>query len=238
MSVLVWDEIGKKTYETGVKKGVLYVQNSDGSYEKGVAWNGLSKVSEKPTGAESNAVYADDIKYLNLVSTEEFEATIEAYTYPEEFEKCDGIASPVKGVSIGQQRRSNFAFSYVTTVGNDTEGTDYGYKIHIVYGATASPSEKSYETINDSPEAISFSWEIKTTPVPVTGFKPTATFTIDSKKTDAEKLKKLEEKLYGSENGEPTVLMPDEIISLFKEESAGSDQNPDPNPDPDQNPTP
>lgn len=196
MSKLVWDQTGERLYETGVKNGVLYIP-TNGVYDKGVAWNGLTAVTESPSGAEATALYADDIKYLSLMSTEEFGATVEAYTYPDEFAQCDGSASLAKGASIGQQPRKTFGLSYKTTVGNDVDGNDYGYKLHLIYGALAAPSEKAYSTINDSPEAITFSWEITTTPVNVTGYKPTASITIDSTKADAEKLAALEKILYG-----------------------------------------
>lgn len=220
MAKLVWDEAGKHIYETGVSKGVLYVMsNTPGTYEKGVAWNGLSSVSESPTGAEVSAIYADNIKYLNLMSREEFEGSIEAYTYPDEFMACDGSASPenAKGFVVGQQDRKTFAFCYQTKVGNDLN-PEAGYKIHIIYGALASPSERSYETVNDSPEAMTFSWDITTTPVAVTGFKPTAHVELDSTKIDKTKLEKIEAKLYGTDepSGEPTLLMPDEIIGMLK----------------------
>ena len=220
MAKLVWDEAGKHIYETGVSKGVLYVMsNTPGTYEKGVAWNGLSSVSESPTGAEVSAIYADNIKYLNLMSREEFEGSIEAYTYPDEFMACDGSASPenAKGFIVGQQDRKTFAFCYQTKVGNDLN-PEAGYKIHIIYGALASPSERSYETVNDSPEAMTFSWDITTTPVAVTGFKPTAHVELDSTKIDKTKLEKIEAKLYGTDepSGEPTLLMPDEIIGMLK----------------------
>lgn len=198
MSKLIWDKTGERFYETGVKQGVLYPQVS-GAYPKGVAWNGLTAVTESPSGAEATALYADDTKYLNLYSAEEFGATIEAYTYPDEFAKCDGSASLAAGVIVGQQTRQAFGLCYRTTLGNDTEMGDYGYKLHIIYGAMASPSEKAYATINDSPEAITFSWEVTTTPVNVKGFKPTATITIDSTKVDAKKLTDLEEILYGKD---------------------------------------
>lgn len=214
MSKLIWDASGERLYETGVKQGVLYVMGSNG-YGNGVAWNGLTAITESPSGAESTPLYADDIKYLDLRSTEEFGATIEAYTYPDEFAACDGSASLADGVSIGQQARKMFGLCYRTTVGNDTEGTDHGYKLHLIYGATASPSEKAYETINDSPEAITFSWEITTTPVSVTGFKPTASITIDSTKADPTCLAALEAKLYGGENSEPTLPLPDEVKTLM-----------------------
>lgn len=214
MSKLTWDASGERLYETGVKQGVLYVMNSN-SYGNGVAWNGLTAITESPSGAESTPLYADDIKYLDLRSTEEFGATIEAYTYPDEFAACDGSASLADGVSIGQQARKMFGLCYRTTVGNDTDGTDHGYKLHLIYGATASPSEKAYETINDSPEAITFSWEITTTPVSVTGFKPTASITIDSTKADPTCLAALEEKLYGGESTEPTLPLPDEVKTIM-----------------------
>ena len=219
MAKLVWDEAGKHIYETGVSKGVLYVMSdTPGTYEKGVAWNGLSSVSESPTGAEVSAIYADNIKYLNLMSREEFEGSIEAYTYPDEFMACDGSASPedAKGFIVGQQDRKTFAFCYQTKVGTDLN-PEAGYKIHIIYGALASPSERSYETVNDSPEAMTFSWDITTTPVAVTGFKPTAHVELDSTKIDKTKLEKIEAKLYGTDepSGEPTLLMPDEIIGML-----------------------
>lgn len=216
MAKLVWDNTGDRLYETGVKNGVLYPVGEGGTYPKGVAWNGLTAVTESPSGAEATALYADDIKYLNLLSTEEFGATIEAYTYPEEFAQCDGSASIAKGVSIGQQARKTFGLSYKTTLGNDVDGNDYGYKLHLIYGALAAPSEKSYATINDSPEAITFSWEITTTPVNVTGFKPTASITIDSTKANSEKLAALEKILYGDTETEARLPLPDEIAELMK----------------------
>ncbi len=215
MAKLVWDQTGERYYETGVKYGVLYPQAAGGEYPNGVAWNGLTAVTESPSGAEANPMYADDIKYLNLMSVEEFGATVEAYTYPEEFEECDGSASIATGVTIGQQPRKAFGLCYRTTLGNDTEGTDHGYKLHLIYGALAAPSEKAYATINDSPEAITFSWELTTTPVNVTGHKPTASVTIDSTKTDKAKLEALEAILYGSESEEPRLPLPDEIITLM-----------------------
>ena len=214
MAKLIWDATGERFYETGVKQGVLYVQEA-GAYPKGVAWNGLTAVTESPSGAEATALYADDVKYLNLMSAEEFGATIEAYTYPEEFEACDGSVSIATGVSIGQQKRKTFGLCYRTTLGNDTDGSDYGYKLHLIYGALAAPSEKAYATINDSPEAITFSWELTTTPVNVTGHKPTACITIDSTKVDAEKLTALEDILYGTESEEARMPLPDEIITLM-----------------------
>ena len=211
MSRLQWDKTGEHFYETGVRMGVLYVQNSNGTYQNGVAWNGLTAVTESPSGAEATAIYADDIKYLNLYSVEEFGATIEAYTYPDAFAQCDGSASPVTGMNIGQQSRKSFGFCYRTALGNDVSAEDYGYKIHIMYGCKVSPSEKSYQTINDSPEAITFSWEVTTTPVDVSGYKPTACVIIDSTKCDSEKLAALEATLYGDENGSATLPTPDQI---------------------------
>ena len=216
MATITWDQTGTRYFETGVDHGVLYVAKADGSgYETGVAWNGLTTVTESPSGAETSASYADNMKYLNLTSAEDFGATIEAYTYPNEFELCDGTADVATGVTIGQQSRRKFAFSYRTRKGNDVVGDSYGYDIHIIYGAQAQPSEKAYATVNDSPEAISFSWEISTTPVNVTGYNPTALIKIDSTKTDPTKLKSLEDKLYGTASEEPTLLLPDEIIALI-----------------------
>jgi hypothetical protein len=215
MPKLIWDEAGKRLYETGVRKGVLYPQDASGAYPKGVAWNGLTAVTESPSGAEATALYADDTKYLNLMSAEEFGATIEAYTYPDEFAACDGSAELAIGVNIGQQARKPFGLVYQTALGNDTEGESHGYKLHIIYGATASPSEKAYQTINDSPEAITFSWEVKTAPVPVTGHKPTASLTIDSTKVDAAKLATLEKKLFGDTATEASLPLPDEIATIF-----------------------
>ena len=216
MAKLVWDEIGKRVYETGVRNGVVYVQGENGEYQKGVAWNGLTAVTESPSGAEPTALYADDIKYLELFSAEEFGATIEAYTYPEEFEACDGSASLGNGVTIGQQDRKAFGLCYRTVVGNDVKGNEHGYKLHLVYGAKAKPSEKAYATVNDSPEAVTFSWEVTTTPVNVAGFKPTASVTIDSTKIQPDKLKAIEDKLYGTQDQEPTLLLPDEIAQIVK----------------------
>lgn len=216
MAKLVWDNTGDRLYETGVKNGVLYPIDEGGTYPKGVAWNGLTAVTESPSGAEATPLYADDIKYLNLISNEEFGATIEAYTYPDEFAECDGSASIATGVNIGQQSRKTFGLSYKTTLGNDVDGNAYGYKLHLIYGALAAPSEKSYATINDSPEAITFSWEVSTTPVNVAGFKPTACVTIDSTKADAEKLAALEKILYGDESNEARLPLPDEIAELMK----------------------
>ena len=222
MAKLVWDKTGERFYETGVKQGVLYIP-TEGVYSKGVAWNGLTAVTESPSGAEATALYADDIKYLNLLSTEEFGATIEAYTYPDEFAACDGSAELTKGVTIGQQKRSTFGLCYKTTIGNDTDGNDHGYKLHIIYGALATPSEKAYSTINDSPDAVTFSWEITTTPVNVAGQKPTASLVIDSTKADKTKLEALEAILYGKDptseeahdGVEPRLPLPDEIKTLM-----------------------
>ena len=215
MSKIVWDQTGERLYETGVKRGVLYVQDSGGTYPKGVAWNGLTAVTESPSGAEATPLYADDIKYLNLISTEELGGTIEAYTYPDEFAECDGSASIATGVYIGQQSRKTFGMCYTTTVGNDVDSNAHGYKLHLIYGALASPSEKAYSTINDSPEAITFSWEFSTTPVNVTGFKPTANIVIDSTKATPEKLAALEKILYGDTEVEPRLPLPDEVAQVM-----------------------
>lgn len=220
MARLEWDADSKRLYEVGVDRGVLYPRNAeDGKYGAGVAWNGLTGVTESPSGAEPTDLYADNIKYLSMRSAETFGATIEAYTYPPEFEPCDGSASLTEGVSIGQQDRVPFGLSYRTLVGNDAKGQGYGYKIHVIYGCTASPSEKPYQTVNDSPEAITFSWEVNATPVNVTGFKPTACVVIDSTKVAPEKLQKLEAALYGDSTGDgPKLLMPDEIKALIETE--------------------
>lgn len=215
MAKIVWDESGKRLYETGVKNGVLYIQDENGAYNKGVAWNGLTAVTESPSGAEATPLYADDIKYLELLSAEEFGATIEAYTYPEEFEACDGSASLGTGVTIGQQDRKTFGLCYRTVLGNDVKSNEYGYKLHLIYGAKAAPSEKGYQTINDSPEAITFSWEVTTTPVNVAGFKPTASVTIDSTKIKPEKLKTIEDMLYGTESVEAKLPLPDELKTIL-----------------------
>lgn len=226
MARLTWDKTGERFYETGVKQGVLYPIQEGGVYTKGVAWNGLTAVTESPSGAEATALYADDIKYLNLMSNEEFGATIEAYTYPDEFADCDGSAALATGVMIGQQKRKTFGLCYKTTLGNDTDNNDYGYKLHLIYGCLAAPSEKAYATINDSPEAITFSWEVSTTPVNVAdangkSFKPTSQITIDSTKANAANLKKLEDILYGSdadsEDGTPgpRLPLPDEVATIF-----------------------
>lgn len=218
MSRITWDDTGKRLYETGVKMGVLYPIQEGGLYSKGVAWNGLITVTESPSGAEATALYADDIKYLNLLSNEEFGATIEAYTYPDEFAECDGSASLATGVMIGQQKRKTFGLCYRTALGNDVDGNDYGYKLHLVYGCLAAPSEKGFSSINDSPEAITFSWEVSTTPVSVTGFKPTSQITIDSTKVSAEKLSALEDILYGKAGDEatgPRLPLPNEVATLM-----------------------
>lgn len=220
MAKLIWDKTGERYYETGVKYGVLYPQSKEGTYPAGVAWNGLTAVTESPSGAEATALYADDMKYLNLYSAEEFGATIEAYTYPDEFAECDGSAELTPGVSIGQQDRKSFGFSYRTALGNDVDGSDHGYKLHLIYGCKAAPSERAFATINDSPEAITFSWEVTSTPVSVTGFKPTSCITIDSTKVDAEKLAALEKILYGDAETEARLPLPDEVATLMKTEVA------------------
>lgn len=215
MTKLAWDVIGERLYETGVRKGVLYPQDPSGTYPLGVAWNGLTAVTESPSGAEANPIYADDTKYLNLVSAEEFGATVEAYTYPDEFSVCDGSASLGTGISIGQQSRRSFGLAYRTALGNDIEGEEYGYKLHLIYGALAAPSEKAYATINDSPEAITFSWELSTIPVTVTDKKPTACLTIDSTKADETILAALEDMLYGTDNAAPYLPLPDAVAAMF-----------------------
>lgn len=234
MSALVWDATGQRFYETGVSHGVLYPQKSDGTYNSGVAWNGLTGVTESPDGAEPNDIYADNIKYASIRSAETFGGTIEAFTYPDEFAECDGSYTVVPGVYIGQQSRKPFGFCYRTEVGNDTQSEeDDGYKLHIIYNATASPSEKSYETINDSPDAITFSWEITTTPVPVTGKKPTSQITIDTTKLDATgkaNLKTLEATLYGGENTEPTLPSPDRVMAIMTATNDSDDEGDDTNP--------
>lgn len=220
---LTWDKVGERLYETGVDQGVLYLPDVSGAYDTGFAWNGLTGVSESPSGAESNKQYADNRVYLNLVSAEEFGATIEAFTYPDEFAQCDGTASPETGIYLGQQGRRVFGLSYRTRLGNDIDGSDYGYKLHLIYGALAAPSERGYTTINDTPEALTLSWEVSTTPVdvpgtnPVTGkpFKPTASLTIDSTKVDATALTALEDFLYGTAGTDPRLPLPAEVIALF-----------------------
>ena len=220
MARIIWDQTGSRIYETGVDRGVLYPINVEGKYSPGVAWNGLSNVSESPSGAEATAIYADNIKYLSLTSAEDFGATIEAYTYPPEFGECDGSASITEGVTIGQQERKTFGFSYRTLIGNDVDGNEHGYKIHLVYGCKASPSERSYGTVSDSPEAITMSWEITTTPVNVTNFKPTAHLVIDSTIVSAAALTAIEEKLYGgTEDAE--LPLPDEVLTIITTADAG-----------------
>lgn len=219
MAALVWDKTGERFYETGVDRGVLYVQGANGQYEDGVAWNGLTAVTEKPDGAEPNDLYADNIKYASLRSAETYGATIEAFMYPEEFAQCDGSASVSNGVYIGQQTRKPFGFCYRTMKGNDTAtDTDDGYVLHIIYNATASPTEKNHETVNDSPDAMSMSWDLDTTPVAFethSNLKPTATITIDSTKCDATALKTLEDTLYGSASASPSLPTPDQIVTMF-----------------------
>ena len=215
MSKLVWDQSGKRLYETGVDHGVLYPIQTGGVYSKGVAWNGLTAVTESPSGADVNDIYADNMKYLGLVGAEKFGATVEAYTYPDEFAECDGSVELVKGATIGQQNRKVFGIVYRTVIGNDVDGNEHGYKLHLIYGATAAPSEKAYNTINEDPEAITFSWELSTTPVNVTGHKPTASLTIDSTKADPTKLAELEKILFGDTETEPRLPLPDEIAQLL-----------------------
>lgn len=214
MPAIKWDQTGERLYETGVDHGVLYIPDATNKYVGGVAWNGLTAVTESPSGAEPNPQYADNIKYLNLISVEEFGGTIEAFTYPEEFEQCDGTASLAPGVTIGQQARKTFGLSYRTLVGNDVDATDHGYKIHLIYGAMAAPSEKAYATVNDSPEAITFSWELTTTAVEVSGHKPTASLTVDSTKASEAGLAALEAVLYGTESEDARLPLPDEVLTL------------------------
>lgn len=216
MAKLVFNNVGERLFETGVKNGVLYVMGDDGAYENGVVWNGLTAITESPSGAETTPLYADDVKYVVIYAAEEFGATVEAYTYPEEFEQCDGSAAISEGITIGQQTRKSFGMCYRTSVGNDVQGQDFGYKIHIIYGAKAAPSEKSYSTVNDSPEAVTFSWELSTVPVPVEGHNPTATMVIDSTRVPADKMALIEAKLYGSEEAEATLPLPNEILELIK----------------------
>lgn len=215
MTQLIWDKVGERIYETGVDHGVLYLPNGSGVYNTGHAWNGLVSISESPSGAEATPTYADNIKYLNLVSAEEFGATIEAYTYPNEFAQCDGTVAPTAGIFIGQQTRKTFGLAYRTRIGNDIDAADHGYKLHLIYGALAAPTEKAYTTINDSPEAITFSWEISTTPVNVPGFKPTASLTIDSTKVSATDLADLETLLYGTVGVDPQLPTPAAVIAIF-----------------------
>lgn len=215
MAQLTWDNVGERVYETGVDHGVLFLPDNTGDYVTGVAWNGLVTVTESPSGAEANPQYADNTKYLNLVSAEDFGGTIEAFTYPDEFAQCDGTATPSPGVAVSQQSRKTFGLVYRTRVGNDLEGADAGYKLHLVYGAQASPSEKAYSTINDSPEALTFSWEFTTTSVPVPGLKPTAVITIDSTKANATSLEALEDQLFGTVGGDPRLPTPAEVLAFF-----------------------
>lgn len=215
MTALIWDAVGERMYETGVDHGVLYLQNPGGDYDTGFAWNGLVTVTESPTGAEATALYADNIKYLNIQSVEEFGATVEAYTYPDEFAECDGSATPEDGVMVGQQPRRPFGLSYRTRMGNDVLGTAYGYKLHLIYGAVAAPSEKAYSTINDTPEAITFSWEVSTTPATMEGFSPTASIIIDSTKVAPADLAELEDFLYGTVGTDPSLPSPDAVLAIF-----------------------
>ena len=215
MTALQWDQTGERLYETGIDRGVLYKPDENGNYDTGFAWNGLTTVTESPTGAEATPTYADNIVYANLFSVERWAGTIEAYTYPDEFAECDGSSEAQIGVFVGQQPRKSFGFAYRTIVGNDVENNEFGYKLHLVYGATASPSEKAYATINDSPEMINFSWELTTIPVQVTGMKPTASITIDSTNVDADALTALELILYGTTGVDPALPLPDAVLALF-----------------------
>ena len=219
MAVIKWDSTGERFFEMGVKKGVLYPIDNEGNYTKGVAWNGLTSVAETPDGAEATDLYADDIKYASFRSAEKFGGTVEAYMFPDEWYECDGSAELAPGVYLGQQTRKKFGMSYVTQIGNDVQGDGFGYKLHLVYGATASPSERTYESINDSPDAITFSWDFETTPVDVAGHKPTSLITINSLKADPAKLQALEAILYGAESQEPRLPMPDEVYTLMKSSS-------------------
>lgn len=221
MAKLEWDKSGEHFYETGVDHCALYLQSTTGTYPKGVVWNGITSVSESPSGAEATSLYADNIKYLSMTSVEEFGATVEAYTYPAEFAECDGSASPKNGVMIGQQERKSFGLCYRTRIGNDIDNDSHGYKLHLIYGCKATPSEKSYSTVNDSPEAMTMSWTLSTTPVNVTGLKPTASLVIDSTKIKKEDLDAIEAKLYGSETEEASLPLPDEILALITDASAG-----------------
>lgn len=216
MAKLVWDKTGERYYETGVRKGVLYPLNEQGKYTPGVAWNGLTSVTQNPSGAEANKQYADDINYLNLTSAEEFAATIEAFQYPEEFAECDGSKEVAPGVYMDQQERKTFGFCYRTVLGNDTKGESYGYKLHLIYGLKASPTQKQHQTINNNPEATAMSWEVNSTPVEVADSKPTSVIHIDSTRVDAAKLATLETKLYGDDNAEPELPMPNEVIAMLQ----------------------
>lgn len=226
MAKIEWDKTGEHKYETGVDHAVLYIRDKSGAYANGYAWNGVTSISESPSGAESSAQYADNMKYLNLISAEEFGATIEAFTYPDEFAQCNGEVEVAPGVNIGQQKRSTFGLSYRTKTGDDVNGQDKFYKLHLVYGCTASPSERAYATINESPEAMSFSWELNTNPEPVKGhndMKPTSLITIDSREVDKAKLTRIEEVLYGTDEVEPRLPLPDEIISMLSDTSGVSE---------------
>lgn len=220
MTALTWDNVGERLYETGVDRGVLFIPDESGDYGSGVAWNGLTQVAENPSGAAATPQFADNIKYLNLISHEDFGATIDAFTYPEEFAQCDGTAVPQPGLAVGQQGRKVFGLCYRTRVGNDIDGTDHGYKLHMVYGAQAAPSARAYATINDQPAAIAFSWAVTTTPVQVSGLKPTALLTVDSTLVDAGDLAALEAVLYGDEATDPRLPLPDEVIAMFTGEVA------------------
>lgn len=215
---ITWDEIGERLYETGVKQAVLYPMSDEGAYDKGVAWNGVTAINENPSGAETTDLYANDSLYASLQSAEKYGCTIEAYTYPDEFEECDGTKEIAPGVTIGQQARKSFGLSYRTTIGNDVKGADYGYKLHLMYGGKATPSEKSHGTINESPEAATFSWEVNTTPVNVDGFKPTSKLTIDSTKVVAEKMAAIEKILYGSDEADARLPLPAEVAEILKSE--------------------
>ena len=214
MAKLTWDVTGERRYETGVDRAVLYPMAA-GKYVAGVAWSGLTGVTESPSGAEANPFYADNIKYLNIMSAEEFGGTIEAYMYPDEFAECNGEGALATGVNIGQQSRKAFGMCYRTIIGNDTDGNDFGYKLHLIYGAQVSPSERGYQTVSDSPEPTTMSWEFTTTPVMVDGFKATSYLTIDSTKIDEEKLAAIEAKLYGTDDEEPTLLLPNELKAML-----------------------
>lgn len=215
MAKLLWDQAGEKTFETGVQQGVLYVQGAGGTYPEGVAWNGLISVSESPEGGEPEPIYANNKKYLELMSAEELGLTVEAYTYPKEFEQCDGLSEVADGVMLGQQSRKPFGLAYKTLIGNDAEDTSHGYKLHLVYGGLASPSEKSYETVNDTPEAITFSWDVSTTPIEIEGHKPSAKLTIDSRTADSTKLADLEDMLFGTEMDDASLPLPAEVITMM-----------------------
>lgn len=222
MSKLVWDKVGTRHYETGVDRGVLFVQKTDGSYEKGVAWSGLRSVNENPDGADATDLYADNIKYGVMRSAENFKATVGAYMAPDEFDACDGCAEMVEGVTIGQQERTPFALAYRTRVESDTSKGGKDYKLNIIYNATAAPSERSHETVNDSPSAMELSWDVETTPIEVEGFDPTAHITIDSRKVSVAAMKKIEEALYGTDSEESKLLLPNEIVEMIKQADAAA----------------